>query len=85
MIHVIVIYDIRASSVRTRVADICLDYALDRQQYSVFTGLMKPQHLKKMASEIDSQVKRDGYVVILRFSADEWTRRIEIGAPIHAA
>jgi CRISPR-associated protein Cas2 len=52
MLRVVVTYDISSDKLRKRVSDCCLDYGLDRQQYSVFTGLLKPIHVRALASAV---------------------------------
>ena len=36
--HCLVVYDISDDKLRTKVADILMDYGLDRIQYSAFAG-----------------------------------------------
>jgi CRISPR-associated protein Cas2 len=43
-IPVLVIYDIPHDGTRGKVADMCLDYGLDRIQYSAFTGQLTRTH-----------------------------------------
>jgi len=40
----LVVYDIPDDRVRGKVADICLDYGLDRIQYSAFLGDLQRTH-----------------------------------------
>lgn len=37
-LHTVVIYDIKDDRTRTRVSEACLDYGLERVQYSAFRG-----------------------------------------------
>jgi CRISPR-associated protein Cas2 len=36
--HVVVLYDIQLDRLRTRISEACLDYGLERVQYSAFFG-----------------------------------------------
>ena len=36
--HVVVFYDIQLDRLRTRISETCLDYGLERVQYSAFCG-----------------------------------------------
>ena len=36
--HCLLVYDISDDRIRTKIADACLDYGLDRFQYSAFYG-----------------------------------------------
>ncbi len=78
MIRVMVVYDISNDKARKKISDACLDYGLDRHQYSVFSGLMKPTHLKELAKVVCPFVK-DGNVTLIPISSDDWERRIQLG------
>lgn len=78
MLRVIVTYDIQEDRLRKKVSDCCLDYGLDRQQFSVFTGVLKPVQVKGLAKALRPFVKV-GHVLIIPIGADDWERRVEIG------
>lgn len=78
MLRVLVIYDISDDKARHRISETCLDYGLDRQQYSVFTGLLKPTHVRELAKTL-KRVTRQGQVIVLPVAADDWERRTIIG------
>lgn len=49
--QVLVMYDIASSRLRLKVAETCLDYGLDRIQFSVFLGdLSEPQRRALIAT-----------------------------------
>lgn len=85
MMRILVIYDIQNDRCRNKVCDTCLDYGLDRQQYSVFTGRLKARQIHALAKELRHQAGETGYVVIIPIASDNWERRIEVGSPLHAA
>ncbi len=78
MIRVVVVYDISDDKVRKKVSDACLDYGLDRHQYSVFCGLIKPTHLRELAKLLRPLIKQ-GQVTLIPISADDWEKRVELG------
>ena len=78
MVRIIVVYDISDDRVRTRVSETCLDYGLDREQFSVFTGRLKQTHIREL-TKLLRKVLEAGQVQIIRVAADDWQRRIVIG------
>jgi CRISPR-associated protein Cas2 len=52
----LVVYDIPDDAVRTRVADACLDYGLERIQYSAFLGDISPNCQEELFLKIRRQV-----------------------------
>ncbi|MHB1296182.1 MAG: CRISPR-associated endonuclease Cas2 [Anaerolineae bacterium] len=50
----LLVYDISHDRTRTRVADICLDYGLDRIQFSAFSGSIS----RTLQEELMLKVKR---------------------------
>ena len=50
----LLVYDIPDDRVRTRVADVCLDYGLQRIQYSAFFGSLN----RNLQEELMLKVKR---------------------------
>jgi CRISPR-associated protein Cas2 len=81
MLNIIVTYDIRKDNLRKKISDCCLDYGLDRQQYSVFTGLLKPVQIRALSKALDPFVE-EGHVLIVQIAADDWNRRIQLGEKI---
>ncbi|HML22994.1 MAG TPA: CRISPR-associated endonuclease Cas2 [Aggregatilinea sp.] len=79
MIRVIVVYDISDDKARKKVSDTCLDYGLDRHQYSVFSGLVKPTHLRELAKLL-RPLSKEGQVTLIPVAADDWEKRVELGA-----
>jgi len=48
----LVVYDIPDNRVRAKVADICLDYGLERIQYSAFFGELARSHQEELLMKI---------------------------------
>ena len=85
-IPVLVIYDIPHDGARTKVADVCLDYGLDRIQYSSFAGELTRTHQEEMLLRIKRRVgKRAAKVYVVPVASDEWARRLilEQAGPEH--
>lgn len=74
---VLVIYDIPHDGTRVKVADACLDYGLDRIQYSAFVGELSRTHQEELLLRIKRRVgKRAAKVHIVAVASDEWARRL---------
>lgn len=48
----VLVYDIPNDAKRGKVADACLDYGLDRIQYSAFLGDLAPTHQEELMLKI---------------------------------
>lgn len=83
MTYIMVIYDIRDDKCRNQVADICLDYGLDREQYSIFIGTLKNRQIRALAREVEKLITTDSYVLVIPMTADAWEKRVQMGAPLH--
>lgn len=49
---VIVSYDCKSNKLRKKIIDACFDFGLDRIQYSVFSGTLKPPNYKELANRL---------------------------------
>ncbi len=75
----IVIYDIPDDRIRMKIADICLDYGLDRVQYSAFLGKLTRGQQKEMVKKLRRQLgKREGKILVIPIDAGAWQERVEI-------
>ena len=72
----LLIYDIAHDGVRTKVADACLDYGLERIQYSAFFGELSHIHQRELLLKIKRRIGKHGANVQL-FPLDEksWSDR----------
>ncbi|RLC95737.1 MAG: CRISPR-associated endonuclease Cas2 [Chloroflexi bacterium] len=52
----LVIYDIPEDKLRAKVADICLDYGLDRIQYSAFLGELNHNRREELLQKVRRQI-----------------------------
>lgn len=76
---VIVIYDIPDDRIRQKVSEACLDYGLDRVQFSAFHGRMQRSHQKELmhkASELLGSAP--GKIQLIPIGAEQWEQRLEV-------
>lgn len=72
----LLIYDIPGDRVRTKVADVCLDYGLQRIQYSAFLGDLSRTHQEELLLKIKKKLgKKVGNVQLFPLDAQTWARR----------
>lgn len=55
----ILIYDIESDRLRNRISEACLDYGLERIQYSAFFGKLSRNRRQELALRLRSEVKDD--------------------------
>lgn len=53
---VLALYDIEDDRIRTRVANICLDYGLERIQFSAFMGRLNRNHREELILRLKAEV-----------------------------
>jgi CRISPR-associated protein Cas2 len=58
-VRILIIYGISSDRVRTRVADACLDYGLERIQYSAFVGALGRAHLRELELKVARLLGRE--------------------------
>ena len=77
--RLLLIYDIPDDGIRTKVADICLDYGLDRIQYSAFLGKLSRNHQEELILKIGDRLgERPGKVSLIPVCKRDWDERLEI-------
>lgn len=73
----LVVYDIPDDRVRTKVADICLDYGLERIQYSAFLGNLQRTHQEELLLKVKKRLgKQPGNVQIFPLCEKDWRARL---------
>jgi CRISPR-associated protein Cas2 len=76
---VLLIYDIPDDRARTRAADACLDYGLERIQYSAFQGELRRTHQEELMLRMKKQLgKKAGDVRLLPICDKDWSARLEV-------
>lgn len=77
--QIMLIYDITYDRARSKVADACLDYGLDRIQYSAFCGELSRNHQEELWLRIDRLIREvGGKVWLLPIGEKEWQKRLEL-------
>jgi len=72
----LVIYDIPDDAKRTKVADACLDYGLDRIQYSAFLGTLSAGHQDELMLKLKKTLGRKaGNIQLFPLCAKDWQAR----------
>ena len=72
----LLVYDIVDDGKRAKIADICLDYGLDRIQYSAFVGPLLPTHQDELMLRIKQVLgKRPGNVQLFPVCDEDWQKR----------
>ena len=55
-VSLVLIYDIEDDRLRTRVSDVCLDYGLDRIQFSAFFGKLNRNRRQELALRLRNEL-----------------------------
>ena len=75
----LVVYDISNDRARTKIADFCLDYGLDRIQYSAFLGDLAQTHQEELILKIGGRLgDLPGKVQLFSICEKDWRQRLEI-------
>lgn len=76
---IILIYDISHDNTRNKIADLCLDYGLDRVQYSSFEGQLRRTHQEELMLKIKKKLgKRAGDVRLIPICEKDWASRLHL-------
>lgn len=77
--QIVVLYDISSDRIRLKVSEICLDYGLDRQQFSAFIGdLTRSEQRELMRRMSDLLADQPGAILLIPIRSDEWDARMEV-------
>lgn len=72
----LVVYDIPDDGKRAKIADVCLDYGLDRIQYSAFLGPLLPTHQEELMLKMEKVLgKRAGNIQLFPLCEKDWEAR----------
>ena len=79
----LLVYDIPDDGKRAKIADICLDYGLDRFQYSAFYGQLRVTHQEELMLKIRKTLgKKPGNVQLFPLCHADWEKRVVIDQPV---
>ncbi len=74
--NLLLVYDISDDGKRAKIADACLDYGLDRIQYSAFTGRLLPTQQEELMLKVKRILgKKQGNIQLFPICADDWAKR----------
>lgn len=74
--NTLVVYDIPDDRKRGKVADACLDYSLDRIQFSAFLGALLPTHQQELMLKVRKILgKKPGNIQLFPVCAEDWAKR----------
>jgi CRISPR-associated protein Cas2 len=74
----LLIYDIPDSRVRLKVADTCMDYGMNRIQYSAFMGDLRRTHQEELLKRAKRSLgRRPGKIYLYCIGENEWRQRLE--------
>lgn len=74
--HCLLLYDIVDDRIRARVADACLDYGLQRIQYSAFCGALASVYQRELMALIRRRVEQHACTIhMLALDDGCWTNR----------
>ncbi|MBN2007612.1 MAG: CRISPR-associated endonuclease Cas2 [Anaerolineae bacterium] len=77
--QVLLVYDITDNRIRGKVADICLDYGLERIQYSAFQGDLARVYQEEIMHKLEKKLgKAPGKIQLFPLCARDWGARINI-------
>ncbi len=72
----LLIYDISHDGARTKVADACLDYGLERVQYSAFLGELSHVHQRELLLQIKRRIgKHSANIQLFPLDEKSWLAR----------
>ncbi|MCO5193109.1 MAG: CRISPR-associated endonuclease Cas2 [Anaerolineae bacterium] len=72
----LLIYDIVDDKTRTKIADACLDYGLDRVQYSAFCGDITRNLQGELFLKLSDLLgKREGNIQLIPICHKDWGKR----------
>lgn len=75
--HLLLIYDIPDDRTRSRIADACLDFGLDRIQYSAFYGRLSRAHRESLMVLLEQTLgELDGSMQLIVVCDTDWRKRV---------
>ncbi len=74
--NTLLVYDIPDDRKRLKVADACLDYGLDRIQFSAFLGWLLPTQQEELFLKVKKILgKKPGNIQMFPLCAEDWRKR----------
>jgi CRISPR-associated protein Cas2 len=77
--QVLLVYDISNDRVRGKIATFCLDYGLDRIQYSAFAGDLSRNRQEELMLKVAQRLgDHSGRIQLYPICAKDWQARLEV-------
>lgn len=74
--NLLLVYDIQNDKARTKIAEACLDYGLDRIQFSAFLGWLLPTQQEELFLKVKKILgKKSGNIQMFPVCAEDWQKR----------
>jgi CRISPR-associated protein Cas2 len=74
--NTLLVYDIPDDRKRTKIADVCLDYGLDRIQFSAFLGWLLPTQQEELFLKLKKILgKKPGNIQLFSICLEDWKKR----------
>jgi CRISPR-associated protein Cas2 len=74
--NTLLVYDISDDRKRGKVANACLDYGLDRIQFSAFLGSLLSTHQQELMLKVRKILgKKPGNIQLFPICAEDWAKR----------
>ncbi|RJQ41522.1 MAG: CRISPR-associated endonuclease Cas2 [Anaerolineaceae bacterium] len=74
--NLLLFYDISDDRKRTKIADVCLDFGLDRIQFSAFSGWLLPARQEELFLKLKKLLgKKEGNIQMFSICAEDWKKR----------
>ncbi len=75
--YCLLIYDIPNDRIRGKIADACLDYGLDRTQYSAFSGDISRNYQEELFLKVRNLLgDAPGSIVLLPICETDWNNQL---------
>ena len=75
--HCLLIYDIPDDRLRAKIADFCLDFGLDRVQFSAFIGRLSANHQEELMLKLEQRMgSATGKIDLFPICQQDWRNRM---------
>jgi CRISPR-associated protein Cas2 len=74
--NLLLVYDITDDRKRAKIADACLDYGLDRIQFSAFSGWLLPTQQDELYLKVKKILgRKQGNIQMIPICIEDWKKR----------
>jgi CRISPR-associated protein Cas2 len=81
MQRVLLVYDITEDKPRTKIAETCKDFGLDRIQYSTFCGKLSRNQQESLMLRLEELLlleDNSGNIQLIPIAENDWNKRLEV-------